>query len=81
MIPKHERQRFFDDLADGEPLCLTAMTRLEWAEREAVDYALWHLSEGAPVREIAEYLRVTTSIVYRWRKKAGESELWDMYDN
>lgn len=79
VIPTRERQDFFDHILDGERICLTAMTRLEWKRPELVDYALWHLSEGKAVKDIARDLGVAVASIYRWRDRAGEDELWLHY--
>ena len=77
MIPTRERQDFFDDLFETGESALTAMTRMEWENREMVDYCFWHLAEGKTVKDMARELAVTTSTVYRWRSRAGEACLWN----
>ena len=77
MIPTRERQNFFDDLFEAGESALTAMTRMDWENREMVDYCFWHLAGGASVADLARELAVTTSTVYRWRSRAGEKDLWN----
>ena len=76
MIPTRARQDFFDSLFEGEEGKLTAMTKLEWVERETVDYCFWHLSEGRAVKDLARELAVSATTIYRWRSRAGERDLW-----
>lgn len=79
MIPVRARQHFFDDLFDGESSSLTCMTRLEWRDRDTVDYALWWMAEGKSIKDLARELALAPATLYGWRARADEAELWEAY--